>query len=123
MHRDRRSASQGKVDMPASLQPIGLDQPTKYLTDKDKESINRFLAEYSATKHLLYSPLDQAFSAGPLYHYTTGENLVRIITSQQLWCTQISCLNDTTEFTYAIEEFQKRVRTKLTEQHHPAHDL
>ena len=109
--------------MPSSLRPIGLDQPTNYLTDKDKESINRFLAEYCATKHLLYSPLDQAFSAGPLYHYTTGENLVRIIASQELWCTQISCLNDTTEFTYAIQEFQKRVRTKLTEQHHPTHYL
>ena len=49
--------------MPVSLQPIGLDQPTKYLTDRDKESINQFLAEYCTTKHLLYSPLDQAFRA------------------------------------------------------------
>ena len=109
--------------MPDSPQLPGLEQPLKYLTEKDKESINRFLAEYAATKHLLYSPLDKVLSGGPLYHYTTGENLVRIIQSQELWCTQISCLNDTTEFTYAIDEFQKRVRTKLTEQNHPTCDL
>src|ERR1700723_398094 len=109
--------------MPVSLQPIGLDQPTKYLTDRDKERINQFLAEYCTSKHLLYSPLDQAFRAGPLYHYTTGEGLVGILSSKQLWCTQISCLNDTTEFTYAIEEFQKLVRTRLTEQHHPIQEL
>ena len=28
---------------------------------------------------------------GPLYHYTTGENLIRIIESGELWSTQAAC--------------------------------
>ncbi|WP_150003889.1 hypothetical protein [Methylacidimicrobium cyclopophantes] len=32
-----------------------------------------------------------------LYHYTTGENFVKIIESGELWATQISCLNDAQE--------------------------
>jgi hypothetical protein len=58
----------------------------------------------------------------PLYHYTTGENLICIIASQELWSTQISCLNDTKEFTYAVEELQKRVTARIAEEHNPTLD-
>jgi hypothetical protein len=104
--------------VPSGSSPLpGLDQPLKYLTDKDRESIDRYFVEYAKAKNLLFNPAQGVLSKGPLFHYTTGENLVRIIESQELWCTQISCLNDTMEFTYAVEELQKRVRATLAEQH------
>jgi Protein of unknown function (DUF2971) len=103
--------------MPDSPQLLGLEQPLKYLTDKDKESVGRFFFEYAIAKHLLSNPKDGLLGKAPLYHYTTGETLVRILESQELWCTQISCLNDTTEFTYAVEELQKRVRARIAEEH------
>jgi len=109
--------------MPSDPSPLpGLEQPLKYLTDKDRESVDRFFAEYVKAKKLLFDPRDGVPSKGSLYHYTTGENIVRIIESQELWCTQISCLNDTMEFTYAVEELQKRVEPKLTERRGQALD-
>jgi hypothetical protein len=103
--------------MPDSPQLLGLEQPLKYFTEKDKETVDRFFYEYSMAKKLLFQPKAGIPGHGPLYHYTTGENLVRIIESQELWCTQISCLNDTMEFTYAVEELQKRVRARMLEEH------
>lgn len=108
--------------MPDSPQLLGLEQPLKYLTDKDKESVSRFIFEYAIAKHLLSNPKDGVLGKAPLYHYTTGENLVRIVESQELWCTQISFLDDTMEFTYAVEELQKRVTDRITEQHNPTLD-
>ena len=69
---------------------------------------------------MLCDPKDGLLEKAPLYHYTTGDNLVRIVESQELWCTQISCLNDTMEFTYAVEELQKRVTARIAGQHDPA---
>jgi Protein of unknown function (DUF2971) len=43
---------------------------------------------------------------GPLFHYTTGENFINIMRSGQLWSTQIGCLNDTTEFHFAVDAFR-----------------
>lgn len=40
-----------------------------------------------------------------LWHYTTGETLIRIIESCSLWATQISCLNDHQEFRLATTNF------------------
>src|SRR5690349_13479332 len=47
-----------------------------------------------------------------LWHYTTGNGLLKIVESGTLWATQISCLNDNSEFreasrlfTEAIEKF------------------
>ncbi|MBN8908087.1 MAG: DUF2971 domain-containing protein [Rhodospirillales bacterium] len=39
----------------------------------------------------------------PLWHYTTGQGAIDIIKSGELWVTQISCLNDSTELTYASD--------------------
>lgn len=36
-----------------------------------------------------------------LWHYTTGDNLINIIGSGELWSTQVSCLNDQLELRYA----------------------
>jgi hypothetical protein len=77
----------------------------QYLTDNDRKNIKEFLLHYA--RFLFGVP------ESPLYHYTTGENLIKIIESGELWATHISCLNDTTEFTYAVEQVHKRVREKL----------
>jgi hypothetical protein len=45
---------------------------------------------------------------GPIYHYTTGDNLIRIIDSGELWSTQAACMNDTKELIYVIERLVDR---------------
>jgi hypothetical protein len=53
-----------------------------------------------------------------LCHYTTGENLVKILESGELWSTQVSCVNDASEFRYAIRvaraAFQRRLESGET---------
>ena len=53
-----------------------------------------------------------------LWHYTTGEGLIKIIESGELWSTQVSCLNDATEYRYAIgaarAAFQQRLASDST---------
>jgi hypothetical protein len=39
----------------------------------------------------------------PLYHYTHGDNLIKIIDSGELWTTQIGCLNDAKEIGHAMD--------------------
>jgi hypothetical protein len=52
-----------------------------------------------------------AVGVAELYHYTSGEGLVGIIESGDLWVTQASCLNDATEVRYAaavlLDSFQR----------------
>jgi hypothetical protein len=52
-----------------------------------------------------------ATTVAELYHYTSGEGLVGIIESGELWITQASCLNDATEVRYAaavlLDSFQR----------------
>jgi len=52
----------------------------------------------------------------PLYHYTTGEGLISIISSGELWSTHIACLNDAKELTLALDTFHSLVRTQLEAQ-------
>lgn len=40
---------------------------------------------------------------GPLYHYTTGEGLISLVTKRELWATDIFYLNDKTELVYGID--------------------
>jgi hypothetical protein len=44
----------------------------------------------------------EAKSPSFLFHYTTVEGLLGIISSQVLWATEIRCLNDTLEYEYTI---------------------
>jgi hypothetical protein len=103
--------------MPLDLAPLlGLEQPPKYLTKRDLASVELFFRKYVNTK-FRFEPHCGVVCKGPLYHYTTGENLIQIIESKEIWCTQVSCLNDTMEFTYAVGELQKRVHARLAEPH------
>jgi hypothetical protein len=47
---------------------------------------------------------------GPIYHYTTGDSLIQIIDSGELWSTQVACMNDTKEVIYAIERLVDRAK-------------
>lgn len=52
----------------------------------------------------------------PLWHYTSGEALIKIIEGGKLFSTQIACVNDMTEYRYSVEllhEAFKRLRPRF----------
>jgi hypothetical protein len=78
---------------------------TTYLTPDDLAGINDFCGHHiRAHAHL---------PPGPLYHYTTGRTLIEILSSGQLWSTQMGCLNDEKELLYAIEQFERRLDARI----------
>ena len=81
-------------------------ETTKYISQADVAKIEGFLRHYAARFFLVPD--------GPLYHYTTGDSLIKILQSGELWSTQAACLNDTTELIYATEELHKRVKARLS---------
>jgi hypothetical protein len=77
----------------------------KYITEADEANAKVFL-----NRHL------PDFVKSPprrLYHYTSGNNLIRIIENQELWTTQIACLNDTKELTHALEGMLENIKMRL----------
>jgi len=44
-----------------------------------------------------------------LWHYTTGPGLLGIVESGQIFATQVACLNDSSETTYATELFKSAI--------------
>ena len=48
-----------------------------------------------------------------LWHYTTGENLVRILGGDTLWTTQISCLNDENEVLHSMHLLDASIRARV----------
>jgi hypothetical protein len=91
-----------------------MTQATQYLSPADEAQIADFLTHY-ATRFFL-------IPGGPLYHYTTGENFIKIIQSGELWATQAACLNDATELIYAVEQLNQRVKAKMDASHNQAID-
>src|SRR5260221_7987449 len=83
----------------------------KYITEADETATIDIARDYMPR----FAPLPPTH----LYHYTTGETLIRIIEAGKLLSTQIGCLNDTAEVRYAVEELHKRVRAKLENAHQP----
>src|SRR5437868_4830602 len=49
-----------------------------------------------------------------LWHYTTGAGLKATLESGTLFCTQVSCLNDSTEIRYAVGLFKKALTEVLS---------
>ncbi len=89
-----------------------MDTTTQYLSSADKTQIDGFLDHLSKRFFLIPD--------GPLYHYTTGENFIKIIQSCELWATQAACLNDTTELVYSTDQLHRRVKAKVDAPHNPA---
>lgn len=84
---------------------------SEFVLSEDKAKYSDFVKHYLGRFAVLPS--------GPLYHYTTGETFIRIIESGEFWSTQLSCLNDTREFIFAIDELLKRTRLKISENSDP----
>jgi hypothetical protein len=51
----------------------------------------------------------------PLYHYTSLEALYGIVTSKEIWCSNILYLNDRSELKYALDQCQKEAIRKREE--------
>jgi hypothetical protein len=73
----------------------------KYITTEDLAAYEQWCAPHVAA----FNPIP----SGPLYHYTTGNGLIEIIKSGELWATQVACLNDSSELLYPIELLQAKV--------------
>lgn len=86
----------------------------QYLSAADETQIAKFLDHFAQRFFL--------FPSGPLYHYTTGENFIKIVQSGELWATQAACLNDTTELVYSADQLHRRVKAKIIAPHNPAID-
>lgn len=52
-----------------------------------------------------------------LYHYTSAEGLLGILSSGKLWATDIEYLNDTSELVYATEILRECLVSRVLEQH------
>jgi hypothetical protein len=86
----------------------------RFLTRSDIETMTGFLAHTAG--HFFTLP------DGPLYHYTSGDGLIGIVRSKQLWSTQIACVNDSTEIGYALGEINSRVAAMKAGPHDPKLD-
>ena len=88
---------------------IANDDPTrpifKYVLSEDEEAYVRWGEPY----------LKKFFPVQPpaLYHYTSGNGLIEIIKSGELWSTQVNCLNDASEFLYTMARLRERAETLL----------
>lgn len=79
---------------------------TKFITDADKARYGDFFLH-----HLKL--IGSRRPVVPLYHYTTGSTLIRMIESGQLWATQIGCLNDAKEMLHAIDLLRATIAAEL----------
>lgn len=70
---------------------------TKYLLPEGTEKYKEFI------RHQFANLAVMRFPCPPIYHYTTGTNLIEIIRSGELWTTQIACLNDVKELLHAVD--------------------
>jgi hypothetical protein len=74
------------------------------VTNAEKASYDRFVREELA--RLSRKPQDV------LWHYTSGDALIKIIESRSVWLTQISCLNDYSEMRYSIALLRQAFQTR-----------
>lgn len=83
-------------------QPDTATEPQyKYISAEDLEAYGRWYAPHVAA----FNPIP----SGPLYHYTTGNSVIDIIRSGELWATQVACLNDSSELLYPIKLLHDKV--------------
>jgi hypothetical protein len=83
---------------------IATEPEYKYITTEDLATYGLWCAPHVAA----FNPIP----SGPLYHYTTGNGLIEIIKSGELWATQVACLNDSSELLYPIELLVSKVCAK-----------
>lgn len=97
---------------------------TKFITDEDKADYFGFLKHHF--DQLVTSRVQgggrQAVKFRPLFHYTSGENLIQIIQSGELWSTQIACLNDTKELVHAVDVLLEAIKERQNGKLRPEFD-
>ncbi len=77
---------------------------------EDQSNLRDFLVQ-----HLIdHAPLP----SGAIYHYTNGHGLIKIIGSGTLLASQIGCLNDSMEMTYAFDLLQERMAEAMKSGRH-----
>lgn len=88
---------------------VASDSPTsptfKYIQDEDQHAYVAWTAPYMGGFFPVHPP--------PLYHYTTGNGLIAILKSGELWSTQLNCLNDSSELLYTRGRLRTRAEHKL----------
>ena len=89
-----------------------MDPEWKYLTEKDEVTTREIMERH-------FRPFTQ-IPTTPLFHYTSGENLISIVKTDELWSTQIGCLNDTAEIRYALGGLLERIRQRRAALQNPA---
>jgi hypothetical protein len=67
---------------------------------------------HALADRLRYSVPNRQLPAVP-WDYPTGANLISIIEKGELWSTQIACLNDFTELSYATELYRAAVAQRV----------
>lgn len=72
------------------------------VTDEERRAYRDF-SENVAVQ--LFRPLPQT-----LWYYTTGSTFAQILNSRSVWSTQISCLNDHTEFRYSVRLLREQFK-------------
>jgi len=78
---------------------------TNFISEEDKKNYVDFFT------HLLNGV---ALRRGlrPIYHYTSGERLIQIISSGEHWATQASCLNDSKELSHSVDLLKKTINKR-----------
>src|SRR3954468_11313960 len=51
-----------------------------------------------------------------LWHYTSASTFINMVDSKSVWSTQVSCLNDHSEFRYAVCLLREEFKTFLGDQ-------
>ena len=64
----------------------------EYVREEDKQEYLKFVTHH--LRSFVRPPISE------IWHYTDAEGLIGILKSGKLWCTQVSCLNDSLEQRY-----------------------
>src|SRR5882762_4393642 len=81
------------------------------ITDEERKQYGSFLVDIAKELGSLQVDFGQT-----LWHYTTGTALLAIVSSGQLYATQVGCLNDSTEIRYATRLLREAFLNLQTDQ-------
>lgn len=82
-----------------------MDADIYAVTDEERKQYRSYI---DAIIRDLLSPRPQP---PRLWYYTTATTFARIVQTKEVWSTQISCLNDHSEFRYAVRLLRKEFKT------------
>jgi DUF2971 family protein len=77
----------------------------EYLREEDREEYRRFALHHHKTFASNRPPVSE------VWHYTDAAGLIGVIQSGRIWCTQVSCLNDSLEERYFGDLVHASVKT------------